>query len=149
MKFKPIFSAVVLLSLLLSLSSAPLLQVETQTTEPLFKITIIAPGLANLLRQQWGLIVANSFSSVGIDARVVFIDWTGVIDRVFEPPLETMGLTYEEGGFDAELIGWSPGNPGTPFSDSMATYHSSMLPPGSNYFLWNNATADLYIYIHE
>lgn len=138
-----IFTAVVLLTLLFSVATAIPFQVKAQSTEPLFKITIIAPGLANLLRQQWGLIIANSFSSVGIDARVVFIDWTGVIDRVFEPPAATMGLPYDEGGFDAELIGWTPGNPGTPFADTFSTYHSSMLPPGSNYFLWDNATADL------
>jgi ABC-type transport system substrate-binding protein len=111
----------------------------------LFEITIIAPGLANLLRQQWGLIIANSFRSVGIDARVVFIDWTGVIDRVFEPPAATLGLPFDEGGFDAELIGWTPGNPGLPFGDSYATYHSSNIPPGSCYFLWANDTADAYM----
>jgi len=119
--------------------------VIAQSDEGLFKITIIAPGLANLLRQQWGLIIANSFRQVGIDARVVFLGWGAVIDRVFEPTAEMMGKTYDEGGFDAELIGWTPGLPSTAFSGTYQTYHSNNLPPGSNYFLWENDTADQYI----
>ncbi|MGQ9759877.1 MAG: ABC transporter substrate-binding protein [Candidatus Methanomethylicaceae archaeon] len=111
----------------------------------LFKMTLIAPGTANLLRRQWGLIIANSFQSVGIDARVVFLGWGSVYDRCLTPPPEKIGLTWDQGGWDALLIGWTPGAPSTPFSGTFQIYYSKNTPPNSNYFLWNNTTSDRYI----
>jgi len=68
-------------------------------------MTLVAPGSANLLRRQWGLIIANSFQSVGIDARVVFLDWGSVYDRILTPPPDKIGKTWDEGGWDALFIG--------------------------------------------
>ncbi|MEM0100939.1 MAG: hypothetical protein QW522_01705, partial [Candidatus Methanomethyliaceae archaeon] len=113
--------------------------------QPLFKITLVAPGTANLLRRQWGLIIANSFKSVGIDARVVFLGWGSVYDRILTPSPENIGKTWDEGGWDALLIGWTPGSPSMPFSGVFQIYYSKNIPPNSNYFLWNNSTSDRYI----
>ncbi|MEM4721929.1 MAG: ABC transporter substrate-binding protein [Candidatus Methanomethylicaceae archaeon] len=110
--------------------------------QPLFKMTLVAPGSANLLRRQWGLIIANSFQSVGIDARVVFLGWGSVYDRILTPPPENIGKTWDEGGWDALFIGWTPGAPSTPFSGAFQIYYSKNLPPNSNYFLWNNPQSD-------
>ncbi len=139
-----IMTAILLSVLATSVLSIPA-SVEAQSDEDLFTITLIAPGDANLLRRQWGLIIANSFQSVGIDARVVFLGWGGVFDRVFDPPTDMIGKTYAEGGFDIQLVGWSPGNPALPYSGTFQNYHSQNMPPGNNYFLWDNATADAYI----
>jgi ABC-type transport system substrate-binding protein len=113
--------------------------------EGLFKVVIIAPGDANLLRRQWGLIIANSFKSAGIDAQVVFLGWGPVIDRVFSPAENVTGATYSDGGFDIQLIGWSAGNPALPFTGSFQLYYSTNRPPDSNYILWNNSIADAYL----
>ena len=128
--------------------ASPILTMNTLTlvnaqTEYLFKITIVAPGGANLLRRQWGLIIANSFQSVGIDARVVFLGWAGVYDRILTlTDTSLIGKTWDEGGWDALLIGWTPGSPVTPFAGTFQIYYSINTPPNSNYYLWNNSASD-------
>jgi ABC-type transport system substrate-binding protein len=105
-------------------------------------MTLIAPGNANLLRQQWCLITTNSFKSVGIDARAIFLDWNTVDDRILVTTPETIGKTFDQGGFDALFLGWTPGSPVTPFVGSYQVYSSKAIPPDSNYMLWNNSESD-------
>ena len=79
-----------ILGALLILTLIPLGIVRGQD-DYLFKVTIIAPGNANMVRRQWGQIFANSLRLLGIDARVVYLGWAGVYDRVFTPPLDRVG----------------------------------------------------------
>jgi ABC-type transport system substrate-binding protein len=131
---------IILASPILTMNAVTL--VNAQTTY-LFEITIVAPGSANLLRRQWGLIIANSFQAVGIDARVVFLGWGGVYDRILTPTdTSIIGKTWDEGGYDALLIGWSPGSPVTPYAGTFQIYYSTNTPPNSNYYLWNNSESD-------
>jgi len=128
------------LVVLLTLTMVPLNAVKAQD-ETLFKVTIIAPGDANMLRRQWGQIIANSLIQLGIDARVVYLGWTPVIQRVMEPSLEIVGKTYDEGGYDIQLLGWTPGlvpNPSQIYYGS----EEAFAPTGSNYYLWNNTEAN-------
>ncbi|UCE15318.1 MAG: hypothetical protein JSV12_05400 [Candidatus Bathyarchaeota archaeon] len=132
----------VMLSMVLLLTSAmlPISVVEAQD-EALFEVTIIAPGNANMLRRQWGQIIANSLIQLGIDARVVYLGWTPVIQRVFEPLEENVGKTYDEGGFDIQLIGYTPDlvpNLGQLYYGNEETF----APTGSNYYLYNNTEAN-------
>ena len=133
---------------LLIILASPILTINTLTlvnaqTTYLFKITIVAPGGANLLRRQWGLIIANSFQAVGIDARVVFLGWDGVYDRILTPTdTSLIGKTWDEGGWDALLIGWTPGSPVAPYAGTFQIYYSANTPPNSNYYLWNNSESD-------
>ena len=121
-------------------SSLPLGIVKAQD-KTLFRITIIAPGNANMVRRQWGQLIANSFRQLGIDARVVYLGWTGVYDRVFLPLPENVGKTWEEGGYDAELVGWTPGL--IPEPRQLFSGHQGFLAPnGQNYYLWVNSTND-------
>jgi ABC-type transport system substrate-binding protein len=111
--------------------------VAAQDDDYLFKVTLIAPGNANMLRRQWGQIIANSFRELGIDARVVYLGWTGCFDRALAPPLDIRGLTWDEGGFDIQLVGYTPGivpNPAQLFYGM----ESSWAPFGGNYYLYNN-----------
>lgn len=131
---------IILASPILTINTLNLVNAETTY---LFKITIVAPGTANLLRRQWGLIIANSFQAVGIDARVVFLGWTGVYDRILYPTdTSLIGKTWDEGGFDALLLGWTPGSPVVPFAGTFQIYYSTHTPPNSNYFLWNDSASD-------
>jgi len=110
----------------------------------LFKVTLIAPGTANLLRRQWGVIIANSYQAVGIDARIVFLGWTAVYDRVLYPPRENLGKTYDDGGFDIELIGITPGLfPLGGIFQYMS--NKNFAPAGSNYYLWNDSTSEAFV----
>jgi ABC-type transport system substrate-binding protein len=129
----------ILLASTFAIIPAPLVVAQTDT---LFDMTIIAPGNANLLRRQWGLIIANSFKAVGINANIVFLDWGPVYDRVLTPLPENIGKTWSEGGWDALEIGWSAGGPGGEMLGAFQIYYGQNLPPGSNYYLWQNASAD-------
>jgi ABC-type transport system substrate-binding protein len=136
---KKIFLALSIAILMISILS-PLTIVKGQT-EPLFKVTIIAPGNANLVRRQWGQIFANSLKLLGIDARVVFLGWASVYDRVLTPDPSMVGKTYDEGGYDMLLIGWTPGL----IPEPRQIYYGGadfLAPYGQNYYLWQNATAD-------
>jgi len=134
----------ILLTSMFTMISVPAVQSSVQN--PLFKITMIAPGNANLLRRQWALIIQNSFESVGIDARVVFLGSDVMYARALTPPASMVGKTYDEGGFDALFIGWTPSAPNVGFGGSYQIYYSKNLPPsGSNYMLWNNSQSDYYL----
>jgi len=131
-----------LLSLVTTLiiSMMPLNVVSAQA--PIFKVTIIAPGNANMVRRQWGQIFANSLQQLGIDARVVFLSWGSVFDRVFTPPPEIVGKTYDQGGYDIELIGWTPGLIPEPRQLYYGGDPKFFAPDGQNYILWNNAESN-------
>jgi ABC-type transport system substrate-binding protein len=131
---------VLTLSLTLLVSSLPL-GVATAQEEPLFKVTIIAPGNANMVRRQWGQIYANSLNQLGIEARVVYLGWASVYDRVFTPPPNNVGKTYAEGGFDMQLVGWTPGLIPEP-KQIWYGGPGNLAPTGSNYYLWENAEND-------
>jgi ABC-type transport system substrate-binding protein len=125
---------------LLTLTMLPISVVESQD-ETLFSITIIAPGNANMMRRQWGQIIANSLIQLGIDARVVYLGWASVYDRVFTPSQENVGKTYDEGGFDIQLVGYTPGlipNPAQLYYGSPETF----APIGNNYYLYNDTDAN-------
>jgi ABC-type transport system substrate-binding protein len=109
---------------------------EAQDNEYLFKVTLIAPGNANMLRRQWGQIIANSFRELGIDARVVYLGWTGCFDRALAPPLDIRGKTWDEGGYDIQLVGYTPGISPNPAQLFYGT-ETSWAPTGGNYYLYN------------
>lgn len=125
---------------LLTLTVLPLNMAKAQD-ETLFSVTIIAPGNANMMRRQWGQIIANSLIQLGIDARVVYLGWASVYDRVFTPPEWNVGKPYAEGGFDIQLVGWTPGLIPEP---SQLYYGSEegFAPTGNNYYLFNNTEAN-------
>ena len=99
---------------------ASLTAVIAQNNEPLFSVTIIAPGNANLLRRQWSQVFASNLQELGIDAKVVYLGWTPVYERVFTPSEDMVGKTFDEGGYDIEAVGWTPGL----LPDTEATHHS-------------------------
>jgi len=132
--------AIISLVVLSILAMLPLNAAEAQD-ETLFSVTIIAPGNANMLRRQWGQIIANSLVQLGIDARVIYLGWASVYDRVFTPPVENVGQTYDDGGFDIQLVGYTPGlipNPAQLYYGSP----ESFAPTGNNYYLWNRTDAN-------
>lgn len=110
--------------------------------EKIFKVTIIAPGNANLVRRQWGQIFANSLQQLGIDARVIFLGWAAVYDRVMTPPPEIVGKTWDQGGFDIQLIGWTPGLIPEPRQTYYGGDPAFFAPSGQNYYLWNNSKSN-------
>lgn len=129
------------LSAMMTLSLLPLSVVKAQQ-QPIFKVTIIAPGNANLVRRQWGQIFANSLQQLGIDANLVYLNWAPVYDRVLTPLRENVGKTYDEGGYDILLIGWTPGLKPEPRQIYYGGDPAFFAPDGQNYYLWNNAESN-------
>jgi len=142
MTTKKILSIAILALMVTSIATIYPMPVVQSADQPLFHMTIIAPGNANILRRQWGLIIQNSFQSAGIDAQIVFLSWASVYDRALTPAPDNVGKTWDQGGFDALMIGWTPGSPATPFLGTYQIYFSQNTPPNNNYMLWNNATSD-------
>ena len=124
--------------LLTSAFSLPAITLVQSQGENLFKITLIVPG-PNPSRKAWAEVVENSFDAAGIDAVRVELDWDTVYSRALTPDTETVGKTYDDGGFDSLFVGYAMGIDPDPF----ALYDSSQFPPlGQNYNLWNNSESD-------
>jgi len=137
---KKILAIIMTLTVLFSAFSMSAPRAKAQD-QPLFKVTIIAPGNANLLRRQWAHMFADSLQQLGIDATVVYLNWTEVFDRVFVPLPENVGKIYDDGGFDIQLVGWTPGLIPQPRQIFYAS-PESFAPLGNNYYLWNNTQSN-------
>lgn len=128
----------VILALLLLLSALLLpaaFSVRGQGT--LFHITLTVPS-TNLSRQAWSEIVQANMLEAGIDADRVIQDWGTIYDRALDPPPEIVGKTFDEGGFDMLFVDYAMGIDPDPYG----LYHSSQIPPGQNYYVWENADND-------
>jgi len=126
------------LILLLNMFALPAILLVQSQGAPYFKITLIVPG-PNPSRKAWAQVVENSMDAIGIDAVRVELDWDTVYSRALTPDESVVGLTYDEGGFDALFVGYAMGiDP-----DAFTLFHSSQFPPtGQNYYLWNNSESD-------
>ena len=137
---KKILLAISVIALLTS-AIAPALEVQAQSNQPLFHVTIIAPGNANLVRRQWSQIFASNLQQLGIDAKVVYLGWTSVYDRALTPARENVGKMWDDGGYDILAIGWTPGllpEPRQLFYGGEGFF----APDGQNYELYNSSEAN-------
>jgi len=132
---------------LLASTLAPLAFVKAQD-QPLFSVTIVAPGNANLVRRQWAQIFASSLNQLGIDAKVVYLGWDPVYERCLTPATENVGKIWDDGGWDILALGWTPGL----LPEPRQLYYGGpgfFAPDGQNYPLWNdpdsNAQLDTFI----
>jgi len=79
--------------------------------------------------------------SVGIDARVVYVTFGDLINRLF-PEVENIGKTFANGGYDIGFIGWGYTSP---VPDIKSQYYGSaeaFPPTGNNYALYNSSQAN-------
>ena len=121
---------------------APLSEVMAQTHTGLFKVTLIAPGNANLLRRQWSQVFASNLQQLGIDANVVYLGWTSCYDRVLTPSPQYVGKTYDQNGYDIFALGWTPGTVPEPRQLYYGGDAAFFAPSGQNYYLWNNSQSN-------
>ncbi len=129
---------VVLIFALAASMMAPTISVVKAQHSSLFQVTIIAPGNANLLRRQWSQVFASNLQQLGIDANVVYLDWTSVYDRALTPSADMVGKTYDQGGFDILALGWTPGLIPEPRQTYYGGDPAFFAPTGQNYYLWND-----------
>jgi peptide/nickel transport system substrate-binding protein len=137
---KKMLAGLLILAFLLSMI-APLIEVKAQHT-PLFDVTIVAPGNANLLRRQWTQVFASNLQELGINAKVVYLGWTSVYDRALTPAPEFVGKTYDQNGYDVLALGWTPGLAAEPRQTNYGGDEGFFAPSGQNYYLWNNTKSN-------
>jgi peptide/nickel transport system substrate-binding protein len=133
---------ILLIFVLTASMMATLAEVQAQGHSSLFNVTIIAPGNANLLRRQWSQVFASNLQQLGINAQVVYLDWTSVYDRALTPSADMVGKTYDQGGYDILALGWTPGLIPEPRQTYYGGDAAFFAPTGQNYYLWNNSQSN-------
>jgi ABC-type transport system substrate-binding protein len=108
-----------------------------QAQDKLFHVTLTVPS-TNPSRQAWSEIIYNNMLEVGIDVDRVIQDWGTIYDRALDPPADVRGKIFDEGGYDMLFVGYAMSTDPDPY----ALYHSSQVPPGQNYYNWENAEND-------
>ncbi len=105
--------------------------------DTLFHVTLTVPS-TNPSRQAWSEVVQSNMIAAGIDTDRVIQDWGTIYDRILDPPMDVVGKTFDDGGFDMLFIGYAMNTDPDPY----ALFHSSQVPPGQNYYLWDNEEND-------
>jgi ABC-type transport system substrate-binding protein len=110
---------------------------------PYFKMTLTVPS-TNPLRSQWAARISFAYLSIGVDIVYKQWTWTTIDDKIFVNP--GFEANYDDGGFDAQFIGWGGGTlPGDNFF-----FHSSALSPnGGNYQGVNSVYMDDLIDLYD
>ena len=106
---------------------------------PLFSVTLIA-STGNPVRRQYVTIIASGMQSVGINAKVFYMNFDQLFNRMWGLTDAPLGSTFAEGGYDIGFIGFGPTSP---VPDFRSQFHStSMAPTGNNYALYNSPQID-------
>lgn len=105
--------------------------------ETLFHVTLTVPS-TNPSRQAWSEIIYQNMIDAGIDVDRVIQDWGTIYDRALDPPPDIAGKVFDDGGFDMLFVGYAMGIDPDPYS----LYDSSQIPPGQNYYFWEDDEND-------
>ena len=122
----------------------PAIAATTNTSGPLFSMTLIAPT-SNPIRRQWAAIITNSFGSLNIAANLVFVSFDVLLNDFFGCPSGCPPPTYANGGWDAGFVGFGGGTPLPDFgTQNVIVYRDAgpgdVPPKGSNYYFFDNST---------
>jgi peptide/nickel transport system substrate-binding protein len=132
----------ILLFLTISATSAILVGTVNAQQAPLFSATMIA-STGNPVRRQYATIIANGMQSMGINARVFYLNFDQLVNRMFflgptGKPEEDQGRTFDNGGYDIGFIGWGFTSPVPDFRSNFDGRPAYLAPAGNNYALYNN-----------
>lgn len=124
-------------------SALPIASVSA-ATGPLFSITLIAPT-SNPQRRQWAAIIQNSFVSVNIDAKLVYMLFSQWINIFGGCPNGCPPKSFAQGGWDAGFIGYGGGTSLPDFgTQNVVNYRNEgpgdVPPIGGNAYFFKNAT---------
>lgn len=101
---------------------------------PLFSATVIA-STGNPVRRQYASIITRNMISVGIDAKLFYVNFDVLSNRVFFTAGQPVGATFDQGGNDINYIGWGATNPILDYSNYDPR---NLAPAGNNYALYTN-----------
>ena len=127
----------ILLFLTLSTTAAVLFTTVAAQQAPLFSVTMIA-STGNPVRRQYATIIASGMQSMGINARVFYMNFDQLANRMFFISTDP-GNTFDKGGYDIGFIGWGFTNPVPDFRSNFDGRPAYLAPAGNNYALFDNA----------
>jgi ABC-type transport system substrate-binding protein len=108
---------------------------------PLFSVTLMAPT-TNPVRRQHAALIANALQSVGVDAKVVYVTFSDLINRLFPSDTAKLGKSFDQGGFDIGFIGWGFTAPVPDIKSQYLGTVDAFPPTGNNYALYNSSQAN-------
>jgi len=104
---------------------------------PIFSATMIA-STGNPVRRQYASIIAANLRSVGIDAKLFYVNFDVLSNRMFFSSAK-QGTSFDQGGYDIGFIGWGYTAPVPDFRSNFDGRPAFLAPSGSNYALYNSA----------
>jgi ABC-type transport system substrate-binding protein len=128
-----------LLIYVVSSSAVPMLLAPAYAQgAPLFSVTLIAPTGGNVARRQYSSIIAQSLISMSIDAKLFYVTFDQLSNRLFFADAPA-GSLFNQGGYDIGFIGWGPTSPVPDFRSNVDGRPAYLAPNGNNYALYNSA----------
>jgi ABC-type transport system substrate-binding protein len=109
-------------------------------TPTLFSVTLIA-STSNPVRRQYASIISSNMISLGIDAKLFYVNFDQLSNRLFAataPP----GSSFDQGGYDIGFIGWGYTAYVPDFSYNLRGLPAYFPPSGSNYAYYNSSTTN-------
>ncbi len=126
----------ILLFLTLSTTAAIMFTTVAAQQGSLFSVTMIA-STGNPVRRQYATIIASGMQSMGINARVFYMNFDQLQNRMFFLSTD-QGNTFDKGGYDIGFIGWGFTSPVPDFRSNFDGRPAYLAPAGNNYALYNN-----------
>lgn len=126
-----------LIFLTLSMSGNTLFSAAAAQRAPLFSVTMVA-STGNPVRRQYAAIIASGLQSVGINARVFYLNFDQLSNRVFFTANQMQGASFDKGGYDIGFLGWGFTSPVPDFRSNLDGRPAYLAPAGSNYALYNS-----------
>jgi ABC-type transport system substrate-binding protein len=125
-----------LIFLVISTSAVLVISTAAAQQAPLFSVTMIA-STGNPVRRQYATIIASGMQSVGINARVFYLNFDQLVNRMFFLS-ENQGKGFAEDGYDIGFIGWGFTAPYPDFRSQFDGGDAYLAPTGNNYALYDN-----------
>ena len=125
-----------LIFLTLSTCSMFLFSTVAAQQAPLFSVTMVA-STGNPVRRQYATIIASGMQSVGIAAKVFYLNFDQLSNRMFFSAAD-QGTLFDKGGYDIGFIGWGYTSPVPDFRSNFDGRPAYLAPTGNNYALYDN-----------
>jgi hypothetical protein len=108
---------------------------------PLFSVTLIAPTGGNSVRRQYASIISSNMISLGIDAKLLYVNFDELASRLFALTAPA-GSSYLQGGYDIGFIGWGYTAYVPDFRANFDGRAAYFPPSGDNYALYNSSVVN-------
>ena len=108
---------------------------------PLFSVTLIAPTGGNSVRRQYASIITSNMISLGIDAKLFYVNFDQLVDREFALTASP-GSSFAQGGYDIGFIGWGYTSYVPDVRANFQGGPTYFPPSGDNYAYYNSSTSN-------